>query len=158
MGASVCLGEGVTQSGVECIVWQRGLRILHYCHLGSNSQCWSNCQLNSKSNSSKWSPSLKYSVSLWRLAYTILLRHNQWRVVFLCLTYMCSNLVDYLSSACHFLRMKHFEARFTSLFRRSNYIFIHGYINQVWVFLFYICLKYRDFNKITFISTVYFNK
>lgn len=73
VGVPVCLGEGVTQSGVEYIVWQRGLRILHYCHLSSNSQCWSNCQLNSKSNSPKWSPSLKYCVSSRGLVYTILL-------------------------------------------------------------------------------------
>lgn len=62
VGAAVCLVEGVTQSAVEYIVWQRGLRILHHCHLGSNSQCWSDCQLKSESNSPKWSPSLKYCV------------------------------------------------------------------------------------------------
>lgn len=127
VGAPVCLGEGVTQSGVEYIVWQRGLRIFHYCHLGSNSQCWSNCQLNYKSNSPKWSPSLKYCVSSRTLAYTILLSHSQWRVVFLCLTMMIyhfnmqNNMLGYLLPACNFFPMTHFEVIFTSLFHKSNY-------------------------------------
>lgn len=60
-GSLVRFGKAVTQIGVKYAVWQRGLRILHYCHLDSNSQCWLNCQLNSEFSRPKWSPSLKFS-------------------------------------------------------------------------------------------------
>lgn len=123
-GALVCLGEGVTQSGVEYIVWQRGLRILHYCHLGSNSQYWSNCQPNSKSNSPKWSPSLKYCVS--SLADTILLGHSQWHIVFLC-ALLWGFIISTSTTVCWviyyqlviFLRWH--ILKWSLLFHRSNY-------------------------------------
>lgn len=83
LGTPVCLSAGVTQSGVEYIVWQRGLRILHHCHLGSNSQCWSSCQVQSKSKSVKWSLGLKYCVSSWKLVYIIMLSHSLWHIAFL---------------------------------------------------------------------------
>ena len=166
VGVPVCLGEGMTQSGVEYIVWQRGLRILHYCHLSSNSQCWSNCQLNSKSNSPKWSPSLKYCVSSWRLVYSILLSKKP-------VTYDLPLLYSddlsfkqakqkagvFLLTACHFLRMTYSEVGFTSLFHRSNYNSISEVCKTDALDLIDIstCTE-GDFNEIPFISAVYYNK
>lgn len=69
-------------------------------------------------------------------------------------------MLGYLLPSCHFLRMTHFEVRFTSLFHRSNYNCISEVCKKKKDAsdLIDISMQRGDFNEIPLISAVYFNK